>query len=1127
MKFISPDQSNAACSTLGPQRVAKRFVRGACSALALMASLVLGSTAALAQSDVTSPGDSITFSGGSSSGNEGPANAIDNNTGTKYLNSYQVNSLTIRPSRGASVVTGVRFATANDAPERDPAYVEIYGSNDGTNFVYISGTNSGLYNVTGPVPNRSTYGPAQTFANTRVYTYYRLNFGSIRDNTNTSIMQFSEVELLGTFGPFHAINNVSQAEGNSGTSNFVFTVTRGGDVSSASSVNYSVSDGATNPATAGSDYGTGFDSDGGTPGVLNFAANATSGTITVPVIGDTIAEPDELFLVTLSNPSSGAITTNTSAGTGVGLGTILNDDTAVSNSVPGSKVYFTTLGTPAATDTLGRVNTDGSGATTLASGASAFSNAVGVAVDPVAGFVYVADSTSPYNLLRYNLDGTNRTVIYTAVATGSRGLRDVVWEPTNRQLYVIDGYSVIRLNPDGSGATRIVSGTDISGNNNGQPTALAVDAARGFIYLTNPSTLVYPEDAIQRFKLDGSGQTSLISKQDYSGSSGTNYTYNSLYLDSDTGDVYGTSYTGSGVTDANNGNGRVVRFNSSGAVTVLLSGLPAPQAVAIDKANGYLYEGERGFGPYPTYARINRYNLSTLNGRTQLASVDPAAAGTANTDLGGIAVYIPSTVSIGNASIAEGNSGTSTLSFPITLSYALTAAVTVTYSTSNGTATAGSDYTAVTGGTVTIPAGQTTGVIPITILGDTTFEPDETLTVTLTGVTNAVLGTPSAATGTIQNDDSNVTATFSISNTSSLEGSSSTPVKLNFSVQLSAAATQAVTVNYATSNGTATAGSDYTATAGSDYTATAGSDYTATAGTLTIPAGSTTATIAVPILGDTTYEANETFNLNLTSPNGATLAGGVSTLTATGTIQNDDAFPVVTLNGVTQNEGNANTSLFNFTVSLSNPSSSAVTLNYATADGDATAGSDYVAASGTVTILAGQVSATISVTANGDTTVEPDETFTLALSNLSGGSFPNAATTLSANGTLVNDDANTTPTASDVSGQFTVYKSSVSRNRGTGRYVMNLVIQNNGAALNGPLYLALDGLGAGLSLYNPDGFTNRTTPANSPYRTLVLPGGAAGTFAAGTAQNLTIEIVNPANAALTFSTRLLQGPGTP
>jgi hypothetical protein len=111
------------------------------------------------------------------------------------------------------------------------------------------------------------------------------------------------------------------------------------------------------------------------------------------------------------------------------------------------------------------------------------------------------------------------------------------------------------------------------------------------------------------------------------------------------------------------------------------------------------------------------------------------------------------TVSLGGASVVEGAGGTTTLSAPVTLSSATTAPVTVRYSTGGGGATAGSDYTAVVGGSVTIPAGQTTGTAAVTVAGDTIDEgASETFDVTLSAPVNAALGTASAV-QTIVDDD--------------------------------------------------------------------------------------------------------------------------------------------------------------------------------------------------------------------------------------------------------------------------------------------------------------------------------------------------------------------------------------
>ena len=113
-------------------------------------------------------------------------------------------------------------------------------------------------------------------------------------------------------------------------------------------------------------------------------------------------------------------------------------------------------------------------------------------------------------------------------------------------------------------------------------------------------------------------------------------------------------------------------------------------------------------------------------------------------------------LSISDASVVEGNSGTQTLAFTVTLSAPSSKTITVSYASSNGTATAGSDYTS-TSGALTINAGQTSGVITVPISGDATFESDETLSVALTDPTNAGL-IRATAVGTITNDDPAPTA---------------------------------------------------------------------------------------------------------------------------------------------------------------------------------------------------------------------------------------------------------------------------------------------------------------------------------------------------------------------------------
>jgi len=188
----------------------------------------------------------------------------------------------------------------------------------------------------------------------------------------------------------------------------------------------------------------------------------------------------------------------------------------------------------------------------------------------------------------------------------------------------------------------------------------------------------------------------------------------------------------------------------------------------------------------------------------------------------------------------------------------------------------------------------------------------------------------------------------------------------------------------------------------SDDTAVAGSDYTATSGTLNFGPGELSKNISIPITDDNLFEnGNETFFVTLSKPTGGAI---VTTPSMTLTLQDNDSKPSVSMasGGFRITEGDSGTKNLAANVRLSNPSVQVVTVDFATLNGTATAGNDYVAASGTVTIPAGTTTAPINITINGDTTVEPDETFSISLSNATNVSFINGANAIV---TIANDDA--------------------------------------------------------------------------------------------------------------------------
>jgi Calx-beta domain len=178
----------------------------------------------------------------------------------------------------------------------------------------------------------------------------------------------------------------------------------------------------------------------------------------------------------------------------------------------------------------------------------------------------------------------------------------------------------------------------------------------------------------------------------------------------------------------------------------------------------------------------------------------PNRTATDTLKINAVAAALPNTcgavtpsLSIADASVTEGNAGTTTANFAVTLSAVASGTVTVSYATANGTATAGSDYVA-TSGTLTFAAGTITKTIPVTVNGDTTGEPNETFLVNLSAPSGATLA-DSQATGTIVNDDT--VPTLSMGSMSMSEGNSGTKAA-TLAVTLSAPSASPVTVTYAT-----------------------------------------------------------------------------------------------------------------------------------------------------------------------------------------------------------------------------------------------------------------------------------------------------------------------------------------
>ncbi len=334
----------------------------------------------------------------------------------------------------------------------------------------------------------------------------------------------------------------------------------------------------------------------------------------------------------------------------------------------------------------------------------------------------------------------------------------------------------------------------------------------------------------------------------------------------------------------------------------------------------------------------------------------------------------PPSLSINDVTVTEGNTGSTSATFTLTLSAASGVDVTVHYATANGSATAGSDYTAASGN-LTIPAGQISRTLTVAVTGDRLAEPTESFAVNLSAPVNATIA-DSQGIGTILDDDPRI----SINDVTVTEGNTGS-TSATFTLTLSAASDVDVTVHYATANGSATAGSDYTAASGN----------------LTIPAGQISRTLTVAVTGDRLAEPTETFVVNLSTPVNAGIADSQGVVTIL------DNEPRIRISDVTNKEGNGKkTTLFTFTVTLSTAYDQAVTISFRTVDGTATSASaDYAAKTGTLTFKPGETTKTITVVVNGDSRKETNEIFFV---DLFGNSNNSLFTKSRGTGTIQNDD---------------------------------------------------------------------------------------------------------------------------
>ena len=290
---------------------------------------------------------------------------------------------------------------------------------------------------------------------------------------------------------------------------------------------------------------------------------------------------------------------------------------------------------------------------------------------------------------------------------------------------------------------------------------------------------------------------------------------------------------------------------------------------------------------------------------------------------------------------------------------------TVNYSTSDGTAQAGADYTA-TAGRLTFQPGDKSKTFRVPILEDQIVEDIETIVVVLSNPTGAVLGPVNAAVVAITDNDKGGVVQFA---TPTLSVSESQP---NATLQVTRTGGMATAVKV-----------DYLATDGS---ARSGQDYAETSGTLTFAAGERSKTILVPLLSDRRVEPNETFTVTLSNPTGGATLGTPAQVVVT--INSSDAGGVIRFSSASYrvDEPNSLGTPVTITVTRSGTNlAGGVSVQYATSDGTAVAPADYFASAGQLVFGPGETVKTFEIVVRGDGALESDETVTITLSDPQGG----------------------------------------------------------------------------------------------------------------------------------------------
>ena len=852
-----------------------------------------------------------------------------------------------------------------------------------------AGQTSGV--ITVPVlGNSPTFGPTTSFS---------LN---LRNPLNAQLIPGAGGWAYGTIIENRApssltVNSVTVHEGNTGTTPATFTVTLYPPSPVQVTVDYATSDGSATRAE--NDYQA-------TQGTLVFAPGQVTKTVTVPVVANTTNETPatEYFSLSLSGATNaGPIYHPT------GTGTIIDDDPPVSvlpsislnnvavvlpgAGVTGHALLTASLSAPATstvTASWGTSNwtaTGGTDYTTTNAGLSfapgqttqtvdvpilgsalahpdrAFfvnlSNATGATLLDYQGTVRIIDhnvapTMSVSNPVAVETAGPTATMHFT-VSLSAPSPNVVTVNYTTQDWSAVQGSDYIKasgtltFSPGQTSASVLVS---IPGDSQEQ------GDHRFFLYLSNPvNATVVQSQAV--------------------GTIADSYTNPTVSV----GDT--TVIEGTGVT-------------TTALIPVTLSG-PSPNPISVNyhtsdwsaaAPEDYLAQsGTLAFAPGQTTQTV-RVPVVASSIQDGDESFFLGLSNPVNVDIQryqGIARIIDDDinpwVSVDDASVTKPASGSAPAVFHVNLTSASLNTVTVNYATQDWGATQGTDYTR-TSGTLTFNPGQTSLAVAVPVLGNTLPLGDRRFFLNLSSPVNANLET---ATGEGAIVDPNLMPQLSVGDTTALEpAAAGATTTMAFPVTLSFPTPNPITVNYATA----------------DWSATQGTDYQARSGTLTFAPNQTRAMVTATVLGDAAADADQAFLLNLSSPTNA----AVLTSSGRGYIRNANPSPsptdtYLTVSDSALAEGNAGTHNAAFVVTLMPPSATPVSVKYAT-NASSLLVNQVIAQTGTLNFAPGQTTQTVNVPIVGDTVVNGDQSFTLNLSNATGGAQVIRAGT----GVILNDD---------------------------------------------------------------------------------------------------------------------------